>query len=213
MEITIGILLLMVWLSWDDQSPRVGYSRSDARRYDCERLDPVSGSQRYPGRIAPPPPRATPDEQAGSVLCRERMLRPGLRAARDEAILSTLEDRTAGLASQAHSRRPDLRERTWLVEVFYPNSAVSAKIDFAAKNALSQAGLAVSDRAPVLGFGDIDVITRMAPAEAYPVACQRYHDTGSLGESDALLAVLVRDPRETLLHAGLCDKGHWTWLQ
>lgn len=213
MEITLGLLLLMMWLSWDDLSPRAGYGRSDARRYDCERLDPVAGSKRYPGRIAPPPARSTPDDQAGAVLCRERMLRPGLRDDRDEAILSTLDDRAAELAGLARKRRPDLAERTWMVEVFYPDGTVSAKIDFATKNALVREGLAVTDRAPVLGFGDVNVITRMAPADAYPVACRRYQDTGSLGEADALLAVLVRDPRETMLHAGLCDQGRWMWLR
>ena len=34
-----------------------------------------------------------------------------------------------------------------------------------------------------------------------------------LGAGDALLAGLLRDPRETALHAGVCAGGQWTWLQ
>ena len=57
------------------------------------------------------------------------------------------------------------------------------------------------------------VITRMAPDQAYPTACRRWFDTGSLDDGDALLAVVTRDPRETDLHAGLCASGTWTWLR
>ncbi len=53
----------------------------------------------------------------------------------------------------------------------------------------------------------------MKPDEAYPLACRRYFAEGSLGPNDALLGILTRDRRETILHAGLCDRGTWSWLQ
>ena len=74
-------------------------------------------------------------------------------------------------------------------------------------------GLRVSDRTPSLGVGDIDVITLMAPEDAYPSACQRYFANNSLHEDEALLAVLSLDPRETILHVGICASGQWMWLQ
>ena len=145
--------------------------------------------------------------------CRERLLRDGLRSDRDEAILRTLESSAAMLAGAAHGLRPDLAGRTWHVEAFYPSPQVSSKISFATKNALSERGLQVSDRTPMLAVDDIDVILHLPPSEAYPVACRRYQQRGSLDEGDALLAVLIRDLRETELHAGLCVDGQWAWLR
>jgi hypothetical protein len=53
----------------------------------------------------------------------------------------------------------------------------------------------------------------MPPSEAYPTACRRYTDNGSLGAADVLLAVVLLDRQETALHAGLCAAGSWTWLR
>ncbi len=140
-------------------------------------------------------------------------MRPGLRKAQDEAILSALQELTSGLVVAAHSLRPDLAQKTWLVETHYPSGPVAAKIAFAVKNDLVTRCLRASDRTPILGVGDVDVITRMAPEQAYPTACERYLATGSLGPDDALLAIVNLDPRETILHAGICTGGQWEWLQ
>jgi hypothetical protein len=195
-----------------DPAPSMARSQTWSRNLECERVSAEAGSERYPGRIVASAPRGDFIER-DAVICRERLTRPGLRAPRDEAILSTLEDEATDLTTAAQSRRPDLAGRTWLVEAFYPSAPVAAKVSFATKAALMRRGLRVSDRAPTLGAGDVDVITRMVPDEAYPAACRRYFATGSLREGDALLAVVSRDPRETILHAGLCDRGQWTWLK
>jgi hypothetical protein len=71
----------------------------------------------------------------------------------------------------------------------------------------------VSDRVPLLSAEDVNVLTRMHPDAAYPAACQRYAATGALGPGEALLAIVRRDPRETVLHAGLCVDGGWAWLK
>jgi hypothetical protein len=204
-------LALLACLGAIDPAPGLARTTSWSRDLDCERVTSVTGSRRYPGEIAPPRPRD--DVGSSTVVCRERLTRPGLREPRDEAILSELEVTTVGLAETAASLRPDLEDRTWLVEAYDASPPVAAKIAFASKNALMRRGLAVSDRAPILSAGDVDVLTRMSPDEAYPAACRRYFDTGSLGDADALLAVVRRDLRETTLHAGLCASGQWTWLR
>ena len=40
----------------------------------------------------------------------------------------------------------------------------------------------------MLGAGDVDVITRMAPEQAHEAACTRYFDSGSLRPDEVLLA-------------------------
>ncbi len=205
-------LALLPFLLPDDPAPGLLHSRDDARRLDCERVGTAAGSRRFPGRVTPDAPRGELIERS-AVICRERMMRPGLREARDEAILSTLSDRATELAELASSRHTELAGRTWLVDVHYPSAEVSAKIALATRDAMVRGGLSVSDRTPLLTAADVEIITRMSPDEAWPAACQRYAASGSLGDDDALLAVVTRDPRETILHAGLCSRGGWLWMQ
>ncbi len=195
-----------------DPSPGPNRPKEWSRNLSCERWDAVAGSHRYPGEIKPPPPRGGYVERF-TMVCREPMLRPGLRSPLDGALLGALQTSTVALVDAAASLRPDLAGSTWLVEVFVPSPPVAAKLAFATKNALMGRGLSVSDRTPLLAAGDVEVLTRMPPDEAYPAACARYFATGSLSNSDALLAVVSRDPRETIVHAGICVAGTWTWLR
>ncbi|MCB9743052.1 MAG: hypothetical protein H6740_10660, partial [Alphaproteobacteria bacterium] len=165
-----------------------------------------------PGLIAPVNPRGDYYER-DVVLCQERMLSLGIRRDADEAVLSDLNARVTELVGAAATARPDLQGQTWLVEAFHPSAAVSAKIAFATKNALMAEGLRVSDRTPTLGVGDLQVITRMEPTQAYAAACRRYSDNGTLDAEDVLLAVALLDKLETSLHAGLCTQGRWSWLR
>ena len=194
--------------------PAAGWLRSKdaSRRLECTHLSAEVGQRQRPGEVVISPPRGDYVERH-AVLCAERLVRSDLRAPRDEAILSTLDADSAALATAAAGRRPDLAGRTWLVESYYPNPQVSAKLSFATKNALAGQGLQVSDRTPILGAADVEVLTRLAPELAYPAACERYVQAGGLRAGDALLAVISLDPRETALHAGLCVDGRWTWLQ
>ena len=210
-----AVLLAAMWIVpfWGpDPSPSLTRSKEAARRYECEWVSPETAKRQFPGRVREAKPRGEFVERT-IVVCTQPVLGPGVRHPRDAAILRHLEATTAELASAAASLRPDLADRTWLVEVFYPNAQVSPKIGFATKAALMDDGLQVSDRAPVLGASDVEVLTRMPPSVAYPAACTRYTDTGSLDSGHALLAVLVRDPRETILHAGVCADGQWMWLR
>ncbi len=196
----------------NDPAPGALRRKGWSNNLECERLDARTGSRRYPGEIRAPASRGG-DVESYTVVCEERLLRPGLRDPVDDALLSELEPMTTALAETSASRYPELGASTWLVEVFVANPQVATKVSFATKNALMESGLQVSDRTPTLGVGDLEVITRMQPEDAYPTACVRWFATGSLGPNDALLAVISLDPRETILHGGLCVAGRWAWLQ
>ncbi len=179
---------------------------------DCEPLGIQAARERSPGEVAAASARGDfLDRRA--VLCRQRLMPHGVRRGRDDALLSELRATAAATATLVADLQPAERQRTWLVETFYPDPAVAYKIGFAVKGALVERGIAVSDRAPSLAAGDIEVLGRLRPQEAYPLACKRYVMAGSLGPDDALLAVVLRDPSETILHAGLCVDGRWRWLQ
>jgi hypothetical protein len=193
-------------------APGLAHPKSWSRNLDCERLSTEAAVQQFPGQIFPEAPRGEYVER-DAVVCRQRLAPPGLRSPRDEAVLMTLDATAADLASAAQSLRPDLADRTWLVEAYYPSGPVAAKVSFAAKAALMDRGLTVSDRTPTLAAADLDVLARLDADQAFPGGCQRYAATGSLRDDDVLLAVLLRDPRETVLHAGLCARGAWTWVK
>ncbi len=212
MQFLLALLAGAFLAAQPDPTPGLTKRKASSRQLECERMTVDESRRRRPGSVRELKERGDGAERS-VVVCTERLMRPGLRAARDEAILSTLDDRSSELAVAAMSGRPDLARRTWLVESYYPNAEVSPKLTFATKNALMEQGLSVSDRLVTLGVGDVEVITRMEPLQAYPAACQRYFDTGSLREGDALLAIVSRDRRETALHAGVCDNGTWSWLQ
>jgi len=202
------------WLAFLFPSgPVPGLTRSNhwIRQHDCERLNKQEAYRKYPGRV--PPPKAEEDGEVGVVVCRERVVRDGLRSPADEAVLRKLDGLVDELVSASEPYHASLDDRTWLVEVFYPEPSVSVKLSFATKNSLLQSGLQVSDRVPLLSAEDVNVLTRMHPDVAYPAACQRYADTGTLGPGEALLAIVRRDPRETVLHAGICVDGGWVWLK
>lgn len=212
MEFLLLSLALFPFVSPKDPGPGLLRSKEAARRLACEHTTVEAAADEFPGRLSPRRPRGGYIERS-VVVCRENWMRPGLRSAADEAVLGGLSDTASGLARDAGASFPELEGHTWLVEAHHPSEAVSAKVRFATQNALMEQGLAVSDRTPVLSAGDIDVLLRMAPSEAYGAACRRYSDNGTLREGQALLAVVQRDRRETLLHAGLCVDGRWTWLR
>lgn len=195
-----------------DPAPSFYRSKARSRRLDCDRLSLEEALRRYPDTLRPPGPNGDFVERT-VLACAERLMRPGLRDPQDEAVLGNLSGTAASLAARVDGLSRELLGRTWLVETYYPSVPVSTKISFATKDALVQRGLQVSDRRPVLSAGDVDVLVRLPPLQAYPAACARYVATGVLRPDDVLLAVVVLDPRETELHAGLCAEGQWKWLR
>jgi hypothetical protein len=178
----------------------------DAAELECEPLSSQGAERLSPGEIPEPERGDSLDRRA--VICRERIMPSNTRRAQDNAILMDLRRQAKTLASVAADT-----ERTWLVEVYYPRPAVAQKINFAVKAALLERDFTVTDRSPALAAGDIEVIGRLSHDRAWPVACLRYRATGSVGPKDALLAVVLRDARETILHAGTCIDGRWRWLR
>lgn len=178
----------------------------DANELDCTVLTSEGAERIAPGEVPQPERGDSLDRRA--VVCRERLLPQGTRRAQDDAILMDLRRHAKTLASSAADT-----QRTWLVEVYHPRPAVAQKIDFAVKAALLDRDFRVTDRAPTLAAGDIEVIGRLSHDRAWPLACMRYAATGSVGPKDALLGIVLRDHRETILHAGTCIDGRWQWVR
>lgn len=215
MEFWLYVLLFfMPSLVEEARDPMGGLlpSEIDVRDLECEQVTTEAARARAPGEVAAPPARGDTLERR-AVICRERLMPHGARHPRDDAILTGLRAQATELAGLLAALEAPLRDRTWLVEVFHPDVRVGVKVAFALKNALLDRGLRVTDRAPTLAAGDIEVIGRTEPARAWPLACTRYAASGSLGPGDALMAVALRDPRETALHLGVCADGRWRWLR
>lgn len=195
----------------DDPAPGLFTSIETSRRYECRRIAPDALRRDNPGVIEAPNDRGDFIEEA-AVICDEPAMGADERHPRDTAVLAGLSATTRSVARQL-AARAGADARTWLVEVHYPEPTAVSKISFATKAELMQEGLRVTDRLPVLAVGDVEVLSRTPPLEAYPLACKRYFAKGRLEASDAVLSLLVLDSRETTLHAGLCEEGRWTWLQ
>jgi hypothetical protein len=202
--------LSVLFPTWS--APGVFRTKARARSYICTPLDQRKGAEQHPDVLEAPHPRGAYFSQSLEV-CSERVLRDGLRDARDEVVLAHLNEQAAAIVQAVTGTRPDLAERTFLVEAHYPGHAVAPKLRFATQNALMSAGLAVSDRRPTLTTQDVVVLSQLAPDAAYAGACERYAALGSLHDNDALVAVLVRDSRQTDLQAGVCADGRWVWVR
>lgn len=206
---------------WED--PLDSSSGTDRRPLDCEPITMAGARQRAPGQLGKASARGDYFERR-AVICRERLMSTGvrrssdeagkgMRQARDDAVLMQLRATSSGVARLVSELPPEQQKRIWLVEAYYPDVTVGQKIGFAVKNALLDRGLRVTDRAPTLAAGDIEVIGQLDRRAAYPLACARYQASGSLGKADALLAVVSRNSRETALHTGVCVDGRWRWLR
>ncbi len=207
-EIVAGALLAPLL----DPAASVWRSRATAERLVCEHLDPNVASRRFPGEIRPEPPRGSYVDR--SVLhCRTRLIPPHVRRPEDAAVLERLTEHAKRAASFAAGARPALRERTWMVEAFHTNPQVVSKLIFATQTALLERGLTVTDRRPTLAIGEITILGRLDPIDAYPAACARYAAAGSVGPDHALLALVRLDRRETEMHVGICADSRWEWLR
>lgn len=207
----------------DLEDPLDNSSGTDRRPFDCEPITMAGARQRAPGQLGEASARGDYFERR-AVICRERLMSTGvrrseqqagkgLRQAKDDAVLMQLRATSSAVARLVSELPAEQQKRTWLVEAYYPQVAVGQKIGFAVKNALLDHGLRVTDRAPTLAAGDIEVIGHLDKSEAYPLACLRYRASGSLGPTDALVAVVSLDSRETTLHTGVCVDGQWSWLK
>ena len=206
-------LLLPFYLLEHAADPRPGLFQSKAagRNLDCRRLTQAQAHELHPGQVPEVPARDLAGGSAEALVCSTRIMLDGERPPRDEAILSSLRDTVGAITQLAGAVAPE--DAIWHVDAFYPDLAVASKIAVAARTDLAERGRRVSDRVPVLAAGDIALLGTMSPREAYPLACLRYRDHQALADQDVFLGLMIVDPRETALHAGLCVRGEWRWLR
>jgi len=215
MEFWLYVLLMyMPSLIETARDPMNGYVAPNAtlRTLDCEPISTEGARRIAPGRVSDAHARSDFLNRR-AVVCRERLMPLGVRRPQDDALLSNLRGMARDMAGAVAEAAPKASGRTWLVEVFHPDAALSYKIGFAVKNALLERGVRVTDRAPSLAAGDVEVLGVTPQNKAYPLACTRYAAGGGLGPNDALLAVVLRDPRATIMHAGVCVDGQWRWVR
>ena len=193
-----------------DPSAGLLQTKAAARNYDCQRLSQAEAHQRYPGVVPEPSARGF-ETQRDALICQPRFIDWSERNGRDETFLVHLTEDTQAIASRA--AETSSKSYTWYVDAFFPTPAVASKIAVATRVSLFQRGLHVSDSVPFLAAGDVSVLARMPLEKAYPTACRRYFEEGSLTDQEAFLGVMVLDARETQLHAGVCTEGKWRWLQ
>jgi hypothetical protein len=187
-------------------------SRSERRELECQRMSEADATARFPGRVSVTPPREIAGATVDILVCSPRVVPIDDRPARQERLLVALSEQVSQVTERAVELMPEPDTR-WLVEAHDPSAAVAVKLAVAAKTNLAERRRRVSDAPPTLAAGDVAVLMRMPAARAHAVACLRYHQEGALGPSDVLLALAVLDERETAIHAGLCHRGDWRWLQ
>ena len=209
------LVILLVQLSMFagrpyDPSPGIWHGKAEGRNLDCSPLSQQRAHELHPGEIPAPLARLN-NQESEALICTRRIMRNGERPDRDEVILASLRTSVGEIAEVASALGQG--ELTWHVDAFYPQPEVAGKISVAARTELAEQGRRVSDKVPVLAAGDIQVLGRMAPKDAYPLACKRYFEQHALGDDDAFLGIMLVDERETQLHAGLCLDGEWRWLR
>ncbi len=213
METLIVILFMPLAVAAEripDPSHGIWASKTWARNLDCSRFTHAAAHDLYPGRVPEPAGRALGRTEV--LACTRRYMSYGERPARDEVILSSLR-RTVGEITEVAAAGTPGANVTWHVDAYYPEPHVAQKLSIAAKTDLAERGRRVSDRVPLLAAGDLVVLRDLPPRQAYPMACTRYFQQQVLEEDEALLALVLLDPRETQLHAGVCHRGTWRWLQ
>lgn len=185
--------------------------RQQGRELDCVRMSQEQAHALYPGQVPEGEVRAGALTDIDALICSRRILHLDERPPRDEAILSRLGAAVHELTQAASaSGAPGA---LWHVDAYYPDPRVAAKIAVAAKTDLAERGSRVSDAVPLLAAGDLAVLRTLPPRDAYPLACARAYAEKSLGDTDAFLGIMLLDPAETDLHAGVCVGGVWRWVR
>ncbi|MFZ9886684.1 MAG: hypothetical protein ACO3JL_04190 [Myxococcota bacterium] len=195
----------------DDPVVRRWFGDTEQRSLECEHLSQQEAHERFPAAVPKPSARGTTFFDRDAVVCRPPMVRPGLRDARDELVLSSLQSELPASARGALAAAPAATR--WFVEAHYPDLRVAAKVQAASAVALQELGAAVHMRAPLPAAGDLEVLHGLPLDEKLPLACERMWREGSLTDDDALLSLALLRERETLLHAGVCQTGRWRWLR
>lgn len=214
METLFFLLLSLPVLADRTGDPSLGAFRSKAevRNMECARISQAQAHEQFPGQVPEPAPRVSSNlMEIDALVCTPRIVRFDERPARDEAILTSLGKDVGDIAQVAGAvGGPDT---VWHVDAFYPDERVASKIAIAARTHLAETGYRVSARVPLLAAGDLLVMRELPLQQRFELACARYFAEHTLEENDAFLGIMIVDPRETQLHAGVCRKGAWQWLR
>jgi hypothetical protein len=215
----VAVTLAVVGSACATDPASVFASRSEARSFDCTRTTQAEAARLAPGLVPEPSVRSGVFAKTDGMVCQRQYLTEGERPNRDEAILSTLTASVGELVRLAASVEPSLRSghaqgpTQWYVDAFYPEPRVAAKLALSARVLLAEEGHVVFDRVPLLAALDVAVISRMPVQQSFPIACARYFVEKTLHEPQVFLALMIVDPREAQVHAGLCARGQWRWLR
>lgn len=185
--------------------------RSHLRELECERLSQAEAHRRYPDVVPQTDMRSQVLMQIDALICERRIVPIGVRAARDEVILTHLSDEIDSIANLAQGVIAP--ETTLLVDAWYPQPEVQGRIRSSLLQRLGDSDRVVSARLPSLAATDIEVMNALPLQDALPLACRQLHREGGLKDSEALVGVAVLREDETQLHAGVCTQGAWRWLQ
>jgi hypothetical protein len=205
-----AVLALACAACLHDPSPGLFRTKDESRNLECVRLSHSQAHELYPGVVPAEPPRGA-YWVTDALVCGSRIVKLGERAARDEAVLTTLRQSVGDLTRQATANAP--ADTLWHVDAFYPSPEVSQKIAVAARVDLAERGFNVSDRVPVLSAGDISVLSTTGGDKAFALACRRYFAEAVLHSGEGFLGFAMLDRHETSLHAGYCLDGKWRWIQ
>ena len=189
--------------------PGLGIIREpkETRRHECTPLDLNTARKIRPEAFGKNYPRGDFLNRE-AFLCQEQIVEPGLRSPQTEQLITHLSSLTTTLAAKIQAAHPNVQR--WMVEVHSDEPVVGHKVDFATKVALSELGLQVSDHVPNLRPTDLGVIGRLSHSQAHDVSCRRLIDDFQIDRGDALIRILVVDPRQTNLIYGVCTQAGWS---
>ena len=205
--------LFLFWLpelleSWHDP---LSLDDELRRKLRCELLSVERAHQLRPGALPVPRPRGDFFERR-ALLCRALISPEGERHPRDEAILAQMSLLSESGVSLLRGSQPEASSRRWQVEVIYPNPAVAAKLRFALKLSLLNAGLRPLDAPPRLSADSLRTLATRPTAEGVREACKQYARPAETPAGFSVLIAALRHQEETQLHFARCDQGTLRWL-
>ena len=214
MEAMLLFGLSALFLSSDharDPIQQAWLGREHTRQLECERVSQAEAHRRFPADVPATAMRTSTIMELDALVCARRLVPWGTLHPRDEVILSNLSAEVAAIVGGVVGAVP-VGSRV-VVDVWYPSPQVAQKIAIATRQSVADTGHRVSNLAPLLAAGDVEVISALPPADALPVACARLFAEQTLTGTDAFVGVALLRDNETQLHAGLCQKGRWVWLR
>ena len=220
MEGALFVLLWFLFLGSDhvEDPIHAGWlGRAALKDLDCERLDQAEAHRRYPATVPATSMKLGTLVTRDAMVCRRMIVPWSERAHREGALLASLSDEAAHMASavvSAVSGAVDGQRTTRVfVDAFHPDPRMAHKIARASRHALAERGVQTLDLPPLLAAADVDVVATLPLEKAIAVGCARLHAEGTLSPDDVWVGVALLREHETTLHAGLCRQGRWSWLR